>query len=629
MVETSKAGLEVDSGIASAPSYLDQTLWRQMQDAPTLESFVSHWLAIQCTLLNEVQSGLVMTGDPDQSRYSTSAAWSAGDGASHALIPIVELAIQERRGVLKEPPINRQVSEQHHICYLAYPILVTKKLYGAVGLEITVTNELEIRKAMRQLQWGIAWIEVWIHRERKLTFSPANNKAEIALEVLIASLEHTHFQASATAAVTELAILTECDKVCIGFKEGEHIKVKAVSHSAQFSHKSNLIHAIGSAMEEAADQHTTLIYPPPSDNEPKILYAHEKLARELDKETTLCTIPLSSEEKIFGGMTFERNSEKPFDAKILFLLETIAALLGPVLDIKRREDQSLLRKALDALRLQLEHLLGPGHTGLKLSGITIAAAILFFSFARMTYYVSAETHIEGAIQRAVAAPMQGFISAAYVRAGDVVTAGQLLYTLDDRDLVLERLKWESQRDQYLKQYRDALAKSERAETRILGSQLKQAEAQIKLLNEQLIRTKATAPFDAVVVSGDLSQSLQSPVDKGDVLFELAPLDAYRVILEVDESDIVDIKEQQAGKLVLTGESKATLPFIVEKVTPVAETREGLNYFRVESKLTETPRFLRPGMKGIGKIEVGSRKIIWIWTHHLIDWWRLWWWKWLP
>jgi hypothetical protein len=41
----------------------------------------------------------------------------------------------------------------------------------------------------------------------------------------------------------------------------------------------------------------------------------------------------------------------------------------------------------------------------------------------------------------------------------------------------------------------------------------------------------------VVVKGDLSQSLGAAVERGNVLFELAPLDSYRVIMKVDERDI--------------------------------------------------------------------------------------------
>ena len=69
------------------------------------------------------------------------------------------------------------------------------------------------------------------------------------------------------------------------------------------------------------------------------------------------------------------------------------------------------------------------------------------------------------------------------------------------------------------------------------AKIDQAEAQIALLDEQLARTKVVAPFNGVIMKGDLSQSLGSPVEHGQVLFEVAPLESYRVIVQVDERDI--------------------------------------------------------------------------------------------
>jgi hypothetical protein len=59
-----------------------------------------------------------------------------------------------------------------------------------------------------------------------------------------------------------------------------------------------------------------------------------------------------------------------------------------------------------------------------------------------------------------------------------------------------------------------------------------------------------ADFDGVVVLGDLSQSLGSPVEKGQVLFEVAPLNSYRE-LRVDERDIAEVAVGQRGPLLLT------------------------------------------------------------------------------
>ena len=72
-----------------------------------------------------------------------------------------------------------------------------------------------------------------------------------------------------------------------------------------------------------------------------------------------------------------------------------------------------------------------------------------------------------------------------------------------------------------------------------------------------------------------------------------------------------------------------LPFTVKRITAVNTTKEGRNYFRVEAELDEASPMLRPGMEGVGKIDAGERKLIWVWTHALTDWVRLWAWSWLP
>jgi hypothetical protein len=65
------------------------------------------------------------------------------------------------------------------------------------------------------------------------------------------------------------------------------------------------------------------------------------------------------------------------------------------------------------------------------------------------------------------------------------------------------------------------------------------------------------------------------------------------------------------------------------VTPVSTSEDGRNYFRVEAKMDRGAERLRPGMEGVGKIEVGERRLIWIWTRSLTDWLRLQLWSWLP
>ncbi|WP_447599133.1 HlyD family efflux transporter periplasmic adaptor subunit [Nitrospira sp. Nam80] len=448
------------------------------------------------------------------------------------------------------------------------------------------------------------------------------------LDVTATALEPPRFTAAMSAVVTTLAARFGCDRVSLGIIARRRLHVRALSHSVEFSGKTDLIKAITSAMDEARDQQQSVIVPRLPDSRGQINRAHEELGRRYGS-IAMCSIPLWAYGRIVGVLTFERGTERPFDRQTVQLCEAIAALISPALETKRRDDRWLFMKAWDAGRDKAGRLIGTGHLGFKLAALLIAGAAGFLSTATGDFRVSAKAVLEGEVQRAAVAPFQGFLNTAPVRAGDVVQAGQVLATLQDHDLKLEKLKRLSEREQLMKEYRKALAEREAPKVEILTAQLKQVQAQLDLATDKLARAQAVAPFAGVVVTGDLSQQLGAPVEEGKVLFELAPLDAYRIVLEVDERDIGYVSVGQRGRLLLSALPHDALPFVVERIMPVSTSRDGRNFFRVESRFVDSPSHLRPAMEGVAKIDIDHRRLVWIWTHDAFHWLRLKLWAWLP
>ena len=70
------------------------------------------------------------------------------------------------------------------------------------------------------------------------------------------------------------------------------------------------------------------------------------------------------------------------------------------------------------------------------------------------YRVSAPAIVEGAVQRAVVAPFEGYIATAGVRAGQQVEEGALLARLDDRELQNERHMLDMGLDDVVRQLSD-------------------------------------------------------------------------------------------------------------------------------------------------------------------------------
>lgn len=588
-----------------------------------LETLAKPWLALQCQMISGVARGVVAMGDQGSRSLAPTAWWPEGARGTSGLATAMKMAIAQQQAVIHngQPPKS---GDRNGGLHLACPFRINGEFRGVAAIEIAPRPEPQQRAALQLLQWGCAWLEFLVQRDA----SALTKRLMTVVEILASTLEHEHFQAAATAAVNEFATRLSCERASIGFLDGRHVRVQALSHSAQFGKKTNIIRDLCLAMDEAVEQGETVVYPTPPDTAPRITRAHAQLCRRHGSGAIL-TIPLSGNGRMFGALTLERTAELPFDPATVELCESVAGLVGPVLEAKRRDARSLIAKAWESVREQVFRITGPGHVRTKFVTAALAAAVAYFGFATGEFRITARSTLEGTVQRAVVAPQSGYLASATARAGDIVKQGEVLGTLDDRDLRLERLKWTSRRQQLIKEHREALAKHDRTQVRILQAQLSQADAEIALLDEQLTRMRFAAPFDGIVVTGDLSQRLGSPVERGQVLFEIAPLDAYRVVMQVDEHDVSRVEVGQHGYLALSGMPGETVPFTVNRVMPVATAEEGRNFFRVEATLNTLLDGLRPGMSGVGKIHIDKRRLIWIWTHDLIDWLRLWSWTWLP
>jgi multidrug resistance efflux pump len=621
-----------------------QACWSSFKDARG-EDYFHYWLALQSSLIDGSVQGLLVIGEPESGSYTPVASWPENVADPERLADICENVLEERCGLFtvlsspntslagsnKDPDTNHPADPSGNPAEInsyavAYPFLIGEKLYGVVAVEVAAASEESLRHVMEQLQWGSSWLELNHRREHAEHGDIALAEMKSSFDLLAGVLAEEHSKDAAMVFVTELASLTNCDRVSLGFFKDDHIRLHAISHSAQFSKNMNLVRCISNAMEESILQRGEIVFPQPADAKALVVRDHAELSRRQGTEAIL-TIPLYGNKGYYGAITLERPAEIPFHEKEIKVCRGVFALVAPILEAKHKNDLMLLVKIWDSIERQLAKLFGAGHIGRKLLASALLGLIIFLSVATGEYRITATTILEPRIKRSITSPFNGYVKEATARPGDLVKQGAILCTLDDRDLYLEHSKWQNQQVQYQRQRQEAIATNDRAKANIISSQLDQATAQLNLVGSQLKRTGLAAPFEGIVISGDLSQRIGGAVEQGEVLFEVAPLDSYRVILQVDESQIDDVKTGQTGKLVLPTMAEKNFDFTVKKITPISSQKEGKNYFRVEAKLNVVSNSLRPGMEGVAKISVDRRKLISIWTREFRNWLRLKVWCW--
>jgi RND family efflux transporter MFP subunit len=588
-----------------------------------MEKVLQTWLFHQCRILSGSIHAVLLTGPPDEGPYNRALYWPDKRRDHSVLSRVAQAALRNKQAVI-ETGKNKAEKTGEPLDALACPLFLSDRLFGVVAIEITNRSQPMQQATVQQVQLGAKWLEAMI----QLHGSTAKEQLVNLVDLVAAGLEHEQFRVAATEVANELAERFSCQRVSLGFLRYNRVRVEALSHSSRIDQHSNMVRAIRDAMSESLDQATTVVYPVESDDTVLVTRFHAQLAKA-QQGAAICTLPLIKNGKALGALLLERAADKPFSAETVEQCEQIGLLLGPVLETRRRDERPLPSKILESLRCWCAKLFGQRHLPLKVGVALSAVLLIWLSLASATFSISSDSVLEAEICRSVVAPQQGYIAAAHVRAGDLVREGDVLATLDDQELRLEQRKWQSQLAQLLKEYRKALAGYDRAEVAILNAKRAQAAAQLRLVEHQLARVTLVAPFSGLIVKGDLSQALGSPVTRGEVLFEVAPTDEYRVVLKVDDRDIGLVSLEQRGQLKLSGIPDKSIAITIDRVMPVSVTEGGHNYFRVEAVMDNHSDLMRPGMQGISKIEIGREKLLWIWTRRLVEWLRLFVWNRLP
>jgi len=461
---------------------------------------------------------------------------------------------------------------------------------------------------------------------RRLPDADGLAKRQSQLIGLVAdALDHREFQHAALAVANEFATLFTCQRVSIGTYHGKRLEVDVLSDTSDFEVKSSLARRLAQSMEEACDQGDTVVIPEPP-NSTCVTRAHEELARTNDT-VAICTIPLVEGEKCIGAVLMERDAPGEFSEQVLALAEHACLLLTPILQLKRRAEDPLIKRWRESLASSASKLLGPQHLAGKLIAIVLACVLSILTTLDGQHQVTSAALLEPDEVRAVVSPTRGFVAQIHGRAGDFVRAGSPLAELDQRDLQLELEKRRNELSKKSKEAQAALATRDRSRMRVLASQEKQIQAQIRLVETLIERGQLVSPVEGVIIAANPSHSFGSPVERGEVLFEIAPLTNFNLIMDVDERDIADIRESDSGNLVLTARPQEPLAFTVNRIIPVSESEDGATTFRVEAELENQPAWIRPGMSGISKIGLGDRKLLWIWTHRIVHEIEMRWWRW--
>lgn len=505
--------------------------------------------------------------------------------------------------------------------FLAVTTFGLKEQQRQMGLML-LFDEAPPEPALRVLA-SLRWLPRLFESERlgRQAERDATRLAQV-LETTGRLLAAPHLDQAALVLANDLAERFACESVSVCWRSREGLKLRAISHTEKVDRRSELTALLEEAGQEALQQEKEIAWPaPPS----RIEHAHERYA-SLQQPGHLYTLPLieigEGPSRGWGSVTLARQKMAFTRAEQWALRLYVDLALGPLLklhEVSRPLPLRLWREVARSLPAALQVRTPAGRRMAQ----ALAAGLVVIGLIPWPYSVSAGATVKTDTMAYVGAPFDGFLESSAVQLGDSVRAGQPLFAVSTRELVLERASIQAEISQASREAEKRRAANQLPEMQVAEAQVSQGQARLQQTQQRLMAAAATSPMDGVVIEGEPGKNLGGAVRRGDTVVKIAALSALYVEAAVSERDLSRIQEGQRTRLSLLAQPSQTHELVVRRIIPQASVVDGVNAFPVRLELEEAPgAWWRPGMTGVAKISVGWRPLAWIATHRLVDYLRV-------
>ncbi len=289
------------------------------------------------------------------------------------------------------------------------------------------------------------------------------------------------------------------------------------------------------------------------------------------------------------------------------LIQLLAGQLETVIKTQRSLTLTALDNARQAVRQRWARILGV---------VALAGGLLMC--IPFTYNIPCDCQLQLTRRRFVAAPYEGLLEKTLVESGDVVQAGQVLARMDGRQLRMELSALSAQLDSERKRRDSALARGNIAESQIASSEMSRLNSEIRILESRIGNTEIRSPLDGVVVSGDLDKAEGVPMQMGQTLFEVGPLEQMLVELHIPERELRFAEVGMSVDFEFDAFPFQTFSGTLQRIHPRAELVDADSVFVAEFKMDNPDGQLRPGMVGRARVHGHRYPLGWNLFHNAWD-----------
>ena len=414
----------------------------------------------------------------------------------------------------------------------------------------------------------------------------------------------------------QLAAHWKFDRVALAWRRsGRGCTLRAISGVTQFDPQSETAALLQAVADEASSRGSDGSWPPIGSLNRHALLAHRRLV-ETTRVDAVASFVLLEDGKPAGVLIVSGSRAAVHDPTHVRFLRTVADCLVSTLSLTARAEGGWLRRSWTTLHRAV---------GRRAFAVLSAIAVIIVAVMAlpMPYRISSRCVIEPMQRRFVVAPFHGLIESSLVQPGDVVHAGQTIARMDGREVRWELAGLEADRRQAQQQHDSSLARGDLGKSELARLEVEQLDAKLSLLRRRESLLELKSPLDGVVLSGSLEKLSSAPVETGQMLFEIAPLDQIRVEVAVPAADYRHIAVGDTVDLRFDGRLSEPVRGMLSRIRPRSEIRDAADVFVAEVELPILNDSLRPGQRGHAVVSGPRHPLAWNLFHKAFDRVRTW------
>lgn len=566
--------------------------WAAFSSSGGFPERVATWLSLVAERIPSARAGYVFRRSAEAQSVSLAGHWGAAVGEP------AEVQISARQGFTRPIALVRSVGSRFHLITRPdhYPDWV-------IVFECDAVPAHALQEGLEELRWGAGWLVASIERAAGQETGVRSRRFAQVVPAIEACGQASDLPGAARSLADALASAFPALLVSVGVTRHGVLTLAARQGPEAGAGSEDDDLRREALVQVAIDRETVLLASVLPESIPES-------GPEVDPDLgpRVCALPLVGAGGCAGVLLCERPQGPAFEAEELVSLRQVAVLAAPLIELK---PVSRSRQG-GASRPGLGSLLGRSHGGWKVGLVGGLALVLLLLGATGEYQAPVSVVVEGGTPRKVTAPFEGKLAEVLVQPGDGVRRGQVLARFDEAEAQVERGRLGAERERLLQALKEAKQGEDQAAVETLGVRRRELETRVAALDERMSALQILSPVDGVVQAAPPRAGARGAVQAGQDLFAIVQPDSYRLLIEAADADRELLREGQRGEARLDG-SSVPVPFAVTRVME-ADPASGAR--RIEAQAPRLGSDAAPGAEGVGTIDLGTRKQVWIWWRRL-------------